>query len=267
MTTVPRFLPDGTLAKIWQRKDRRRFEPGPRAHAELVVLIGLQGQARYYLDGRIHVIDPRDALFAYPGQAHFLLGETRGTDLLVAVLAAELLVDGHDHVLRDPGDQDRPAVVRLVRPGYDEILTTGLALANLGQGPLCEMGAAWWLHRLWTRALEADRYSANRLHPAVAYAVEALRDDPGQSIGDIARRAGITATRLGQLFQEQISQTPSAFRRDRRLDRFDRLSLLDGKASLMSLALDAGFPDYSSFYRAHVAVRGEAPRRSRKSSG
>jgi len=70
----------------------------------------------------------------------------------------------------------------------------------------------------------------------------------------------MSSTRLGQVFRRQIGMTMSAFRTERRFELFERLRHQRPSTGLPTAALDAGFGDYSAFYRSYRRRYGHAPR-------
>ena len=78
----------------WKRSDRRRPGRGPEAHRELVVLLGLAGEARYLMDGAVHDLRRGTLLWAFSGQAHVLLSDTDDFDMWVFLISDRVLPPG-----------------------------------------------------------------------------------------------------------------------------------------------------------------------------
>lgn len=262
------FLPTGVSAQIWRRRDRRRFEAAPNRHAELVVLVALSGRMNYYLDGQMLQVTPQSVLFAYPGQAHFLVSETSNFDMYVGVVSSVLLRPSPTHppvepntVGSDASGRDA-ALKRLPRSGLTEIAALADQLITATDQGAVDVGVAWWLHRTWMLSSRPTALDEAMLHPKVAAAIELIYADPGIAVGAVAEKVAMTATRLGQLFRREVGMTMSAFRTERRFELFDNDRTLNPKKTLLAAALDAGFADYPSFFRAHRARHGTAPRRA-----
>lgn len=102
-------------------------------------------------------------------------------------------------------------------------------------------------------------YGPATRHPAVASAVRMLTDDPSLRGGDIAKKIGVSLSRLARVFKSDTGVSLVDFRNQLRLERF--LSLVDsGSNNLLEAAYAAGFGSYSQFHRVFRALRGASPR-------
>jgi AraC-like DNA-binding protein len=102
-------------------------------------------------------------------------------------------------------------------------------------------------------------YGPATRHPAVAAAVQMLKDDPSLRGGDIANKIGVSLSRLARVFKSDTGVSLVDYRNQLRLDRF--LSLVDsGGSNLLEAAYTAGFGSYSQFHRVFRAMRGASPR-------
>ena len=92
---------------------------------------------------------------------------------------------------------------------------------------------------------------------------DAIIDDPGAplSIPALADRAGLSESRLNQLFQHQEKRSCAEFIRGERLDQAQRL-LETGDAPVKVVAARAGYGHVSNFSRAYRARFGEPPART-----
>ncbi len=109
--------------------------------------------------------------------------------------------------------------------------------------------------------LEAElvsRLDRGRVHPAVAYAIDALAG-PRARVGDIVKHAGLSSRRLIELFTASVGITPKRFGRVMRLQR---ATALGRTASLdwARIAHECGYSDQSHLIRdfrelAHVTPR------------
>ncbi len=114
--------------------------------------------------------------------------------------------------------------------------------------------SAWAEHRQ-----SAGIILGKEVHPAVERAAAALREDPTLDVGAVARRAGLSASRLGFLFQKQTGLSLVDFRHRQGLERF-WVCYGDGKRrTLMEAALEPGFGSYAQFYRIHRRLTGRSP--------
>jgi AraC-like DNA-binding protein len=87
------------------------------------------------------------------------------------------------------------------------------------------------------------------LHPAVAYALEALRRAPQvQSVIALARESGLSRRRFSQLFSEQVGTTPKLFCRLQRFLEIVKRTKQGGEIDWADVALAGGY-----FDQAHMA--------------
>lgn len=255
----PAFLDANEQARIWQRSSRRRFASAPGRHAELVVLLGLVGEATYFLDGRTLKLRAQSVLFCPPGEAHFLISETPDFDMVVAVFSTESLKAPPIHPSFDgQTGPSHPRLRTLSTPHHQEVVRLATQLIKAEPEAMLA-GVGWWLHRLWTNSQALD-LEDDAVHPKVMQAAELLYADPGIALVDLADRVDLTPTRIGQLFRAQTGMTLRAFRAERRFEAFHALQASNPDMTLLSAALEAGFGDYSSFYRAYRQRYGRKPR-------
>ncbi|RVT85671.1 AraC family transcriptional regulator [Rhodobacteraceae bacterium CCMM004] len=249
-------------AVCWRRSDRRASGALPAAHAELVVLHGLQGRARYLLDGAVHRLGPGTLLWALSGQVHVLLDDTPEFDMWV-VLASDRLWPPGPGPARPPlslGAAPPPAP-RALSPGAGEELAAIAAAAQAADDPEARgAGLRWWLLRAWALWQAAEHRPAQSLHPAVARAAHLLRADPARDLASVAAEAGLSQSRLSHLFAAELGTGLVAYRTDRRLDAVDR-AMRGGERALLRAVLSAGFGSYAQFWRAFRARHREGPGR------
>ena len=255
-------------ADHWRRSQRRRYASGAERHDELVVLLGLQGAAEYLLDGEVVALTPGVLLWALAGQAHALLSDSADFDMWVFVVSRVALppVGGAGAPPFGQGGV-APGPRRLVPAAVAELHATAEGIARLEAPGYRRAGYAYWLARAWTLWTAAPAGTGRRLHPAVERAARALQADPGLSMGALARGAGLSAGRLGQLFRAETGKGVVEMRTETRLARVDRRMEEDARADLLTAALDAGFGSYSQFYRAFRQARAMNPRRYYASEG
>ena len=95
-----------------------------------------------------------------------------------------------------------------------------------------------------------------KLHPSVGGAIEMINEDPSLPLNAVAEAMGLTHTRLGQVFRDEVGMTPYEFRLQRRLEVFAEIRDREPDTNLLQAAITAGFGDYSSFYRAYTKYYG-----------
>lgn len=98
------------------------------------------------------------------------------------------------------------------------------------------------------------------MHPAVHEAVRLLHAHKGKiELQDLADRVGLSLSRLGHVFTEQVGVGLHAYRGRCLLQAFDTARLAHPDHDLASLAVASGFRNYMHCYRTHVRVRGVPP--------
>ena len=259
------YLPLGVDARIWRRSERRYFDAGPKQHAELVVLVGLEGTIQYYIDGSISFIEPRTVLFAGPGRSHFLVSETQQADLMVVVVSKSLLrLKGTELITGNTWESNDNGSTKISKLDFEELLRLSQRLIGLEDQAIIEIGISWWLCDLQRMIHEAEKRLSSSLHVKVVHALELIYNAPSMTISQIASSVGLTHTRLAHLFLRDLGCSPSAVRLNRRLALVDELRKSRPDASLLEISLDAGFNDYSTFYRAYRNRYRFSPRGRRK---
>ena len=260
-----RYLSDGEPGRIWRRSQRRRYDSKPRRHQELVVLAGLQGRMRYFIDGTLVDFGPGSLLFAHSDQSHFLMEDTPDFDMIVVVIAPEMLQqDIHPTRLRAArsGDGPDPRVVPLA--DVQELSKLADSIIGDTRWPLLSAGLTWWLCRAWHHWQRAEFQHITATHAGVAFALAEIRSDPAKSLSAIAEDANLSLSRLGQAFKNEIGMTMQQYRTRHRLELVEQIMQRDQNASLLTASMDAGFGDYSRFYRAYHAAHGRSPREAFK---
>ncbi len=87
-------------------------------------------------------------------------------------------------------------------------------------------------------------------------------EPPG--IDELARRAGLSASRLSRLFEQQLGISLTAFRNRQRLDRFLRLDGRGQRVTMLQAALDANVSSDAQFYRVFTRLMGCTPAEYRR---
>lgn len=249
----------------WKRSSRRRFEKTAKTHRELVVLHALTGSARYLIDDQVISLERGTLLWAFAGQAHFLLSESPDFDMWVflisrRVLSGDLQQGGDFPPIQTDADRKGAYARRLDDHQTSELADIAGKYVGDDSAGARQTLLRWWLLRAWAHWRDADRDAGSRLHPALDRAAWVLRDDPNLSLRKVAKIAGLSAGRLGSLFRQQLGQSFVAYRNDRRLDQCSELLRQNPRQNLLTAALDAGFGSYAQFYRAFVDRYGVSPR-------
>lgn len=253
----------GRPAACWRRSTQRRFGSMPEVHDELVVLFATHGQMNYLIDGEVVRMRPGLLLFAYAGQAHVLLSETRGFDMWVFLVSGQLLPRKHR-------GQSLPALTLAEAAGMlgpkhlgisarNELNELARTIAEEEDHDRQLHGIKWWLGRAWGywQTTKADR--AQRLHPALDQAALAIKRDPSRDLVDLAAEVRVSPEHLGRLFRKEFGEGFVSFRNRARLTRLDGILEVSPQSNLLQSALDAGFGSYPQFFRTFQKLRGQSP--------
>jgi AraC-like DNA-binding protein len=196
-----------------------------------------------------------------------------------------LLVSHGEVVLRDAADAERQVVSAVVPAGVRH----GMFASGGGRGTITYLdpvspigrfatervletgldidGVDAWLVDVDVKALRADGSTAVVVHPAVTDALRlapALADGP-MLLAEIASRVGLSASRLGHLFAEQVGVPYPVWRRWLRLQL--ALTAIQGGASLTAAAHTAGFADSAHLTRSCRAMFGITPSDAARATG
>ncbi len=234
-------------------------------HVELELNLVTQGTGVYLLGNRRYQIRPGDVVWLFPTQEHVLVEQTPDFAMWIAVFRRRAIkrsaVDSSARALLGRtynGETCR----RLVQPELARLqeLFTELSSAS-GEPGLMNAGLAYALLQAWRGFQRAKEVPVRELHPAVERAARLLRDDNADySLGDLAHRAGLSASRLSRLFKEQTGSNLVHFRNRQRIERFQELYADGGRRTLLEAALDAGFGSYPQFHRVFRELMGCSPK-------
>ena len=220
---------------------------------------------RYFIDDALLDFGPGSLLFAHSDQSHFLVEDTPDFDMVVVVVAPELLIDGlHPTQLRSARDGLGPDPRTLTLTAMEELSALADPIIGETDWPTVSAGLSWWLCRAWRQWQDATSENVSATHPGVAFALAEIRSDPTQPLSTIAAQASLSLSRLGQAFKNETGMTMQQYRTRHRLELVEQILQRDPATSLLTASLDAGFGDYSRFYRAYMAAHGHSPSLARK---
>lgn len=230
----------------------------PEHHHSVWELNQLQcGEIEYEVGDARGTLTAGECIFIPPETPHVLVRASTDAALWVLEVRQSLMEHaagsrplGHAFVTRPPLEHFR-AVSRAarklwLRPRGEELVRATAAVLELLSKPSGNV---------------APR-GPMPAHPAVTRArriCEQLTDEGEVAIDELARRAGISGSRLAHLFQEQVGITPLQYRNYCKVQEFVRR--WDGaERSLLQVALEAGFGSYPRFHRVFSQVCGSPPR-------
>jgi AraC-like DNA-binding protein len=114
--------------------------------------------------------------------------------------------------------------------------------------------------RILEEALISHRFRALEHHPAVALALDRVRDAPSRSfVRTLVREAGISERRFIDVFNFQVGIKPKVFTR---IERFQRVLHVVHRSRVLEwgqLALEHGYYDQSHLIRDFLAFSGFSP--------
>src|SRR4029077_17964340 len=126
-----------------------------------------------------------------------------------------------------------PACARL------EKMFSEIAAARPQPG-LFNAGLSYALLSAWEHFEHAVDVPVRDVHPAVEKAARLIRDETSAlSLADLARRAGLSATRLSRLFKQQTGVALVDFRNRQRVERFLELYGTGQRLTMLDAALAA----------------------------
>lgn len=239
-------------------------EPGsgkqPHTHEELELNLVVSGRASYKLDDRRYELKRDSLVWLFPGQDHVLVDYDAGFEMWVLVFSRECVerrCSGDAAVLKE----ERPEgsfCGRLAAPGskeLQELFARVEGLAGASEGAF-NAGLEFALALSWEAFKSAAAIKASEeLHPAVEKAAALL--DKGRrelKIEELAKRCGLSASRLSRLFNKQLGVSMPQYKNRARMRAFNGLA--GEEASLTEAAYKAGFGSYVQFHRVFKRLNG-----------
>ena len=220
-------------------------------HDELEFNLVLRGSGSYRIGAAEHALTPGILMWLVPGQRHSLR-RLPNLEMWVVVVRSDLADAAWlPHLAAAPA---RPL------PG-EELIDLDILLRQVAQDSdqpaVYNAGIGYALQRAWrvSRDREGPR---TPIHPAVTRALLRLRERPGTlSLGELATGAGVSAPYLSHLLVEQTGRGFVEWRNRIRLERF--MAAWRPGASILDVALEAGFGSYAQFHRTFTLLMGRTP--------
>jgi AraC-like DNA-binding protein len=257
-------LPAGLDGNVWRYANLAAANRRHR-HAELELNLVTRGRGTYLLGASRYEIHRGDLLLLFPAQEHVLIEQSADFEMWIAVFRRRAVkrcaVDRGTRPLLQrqfSGDTCR----RLMHQDLARIeeLFTEISAACEEPG-LLNAGLSYALLHAWKCFERAAAVEVHTIHPAVERAARIIRSGgDGCSLTELARQAGISASRLSRLFPQQTGATIVEFRNRQRLERFHEAYERDPHRNLLNAALEAGFGSYAQFHRVFRELVGCSPR-------
>jgi AraC-like DNA-binding protein len=261
-------LPEGFQGRIWPHRFAGQSFAAHR-HDELEINLVTGGRAIYLLGDRRYELRRGDLVWLFPEQDHVLLNQTTDYTMWILVFKPELVSQVSTQTATQTLREQNPSGDFCRRIGehqstrltalYEEVMAAGADLDRYNAGLSYALTMSWAAH-----CASAHTSPFSGVHPCVELAAKLLRDEAHPlDLPQLARRVGMSTSRLSRLFKAQTGVSLSAFRNRQRVERFVEL-YADGKSTLHEAALEAGFGSYPQFHRVFKEVMGHAPARHRK---
>jgi AraC-like DNA-binding protein len=245
-------------------------------HAELELNLVTRGTGTYLLGNRHYQIRRGDLLWLFPTQEHVLIEQTPDFEMWIAVFRRRLIkrsaIDPASRPLQQrsfSGDTCR----RLRQQDlsrFEELFTQLAGAAN--EPGLLNAALAYALLHAWKCFDRAGEVPVRSVHPAVERTARLLlTDENTYNLTQLARRAGLSPSRLSRLFKQQTGLSIVEFRNRQRMQRFlgryERERDSGRQSTLLNAALDAGFGSYPQFHRVFRQVAGCSPAEYQRRQG
>jgi len=240
-------------------------------HEELEFNLVTAGQARYLFTDRRYDLAPGTLIWLFPDHDHLLIDQTPDYRMWIVVIRPEALrrlCHGESNATllqRDPkGEISRQLHADDAR-SLSSLLRRVEAAAD--DPDRSNAGLGYVVLEAWAMFQRAESLTVSQeVHPAVeraAYLLSTEGDD--LSIEQIARRSGLSSSRLSRLFRQQTGLTLVAYRNRRRVERFIESYGRGRRRTITEAALDAGFGSYPQFHRVFREVMNQSPADYRRS--
>jgi AraC-like DNA-binding protein len=241
-------------------------------HRELELNLVIRGRGEYLIAGGRYSIASGSLLWLFPSQAHLLVEASDDFAMWVAVFRPRFvkrLAGGRTELVAalESESLDRVYGGRLDGLRYQELAVGLQRLSQLGNADDAwfNSGLGYYLNLGWEAVCGVTQIrAASRVHPAVEKALHYLREQCGQEpLPMMARKLGISYSRLCGLFSEQTGESLTSYRNRMRIERLMRLFRIHPDRTLLELSLEAGFGSYAQCHRIVSSLTGLSPRHLR----
>ena len=239
-------------------------------HDELEFNLVTAGQARYLFTDRRYDLAPGTLIWLFPDHDHVLIDQTPDYRMWIVVIRPEALrrlchgAGSATLLERDPqGEISRQLHADDART-LASLLRRVAAAEDVDRS---NAGLGYVVLEAWAMFQRAEALTVSQeVHPAVERAAYLLSSE-GQdmTIDQIARRAGLSSSRLSRLFKQQVGLTLVAYRNRRRVERFIECYGRGRRRTVTEAALEAGFGSYPQFHRVFREVMNQSPAEYRQS--
>jgi AraC-like DNA-binding protein len=237
-------------------------------HAELELNLVTRGTGTYLLGNRHYQIRRGDLLWLFPTQEHVLIEQTPDFEMWIVVFRRRLIKRSATDPTSLPLQQRSFSGDTCRRLRHSDIARFEDLFAQLAatatEPGLLNASLAYVLLHAWKCFDRAGEVPVRSIHPAVERTARLLlSEENSYSLLQLARKAGLSPSRLSRLFKQQTGLSIVEFRNRQRMQRFlqryedERDS--GRQTTLLNAALDAGFGSYPQFHRVFRQVAGCSP--------
>jgi AraC-like DNA-binding protein len=243
----------------------RSEESTRHLHAEVEMNLAYRGTAVYLVGQHRYRMAPGVLIWLFPGQDHLLIDQSDDFAMWILVarpaVAAKLAASGAHYAVIAEDKPEGHFARRVAEGELDRLLGLFDLIDSQADDAVCyNQGIEYATAAAWLAFQHAAETESVGLHPAVESAVRLLRtEDEAETIDVLARRAGLSPSRLSRVFLAQVGISIVEFRNANRLERFHRIRQRAPHLSISAAALDAGFGSYAQFYRVFKAAHGRGP--------
>lgn len=241
--------------------------PRLHSHRELELNVVSLGTGTYYIKGEQYSIGAGSALWLFSGQPHLLADYSPDLQMWVVVFRTPFVRNMSQPEWTQILRKQDPGTVygrRLNRTAFNRInhLCSRLAGTATDDHPYFNACLGCLLREAWETTRSGNPLVVSgKVHPAVEKVVRRLKSGSlHQPLEEMAREAGLSYSRLGYLFREQMGETLGDYRKRLRVQRFQYLAGSNPNRTLLDCALEAGFGSYAQAHRVIRECTGDAPR-------
>lgn len=248
-------------------------EPGgaaERVKGRLSLFLVLSGSATYQVGGQRYHVTPSSLFWVFPRQHCEAIHPSPDHDCWVASFDASLVEGVCVTRTTQPlaAEESNESYSRQLTQVATRRLVLQLEdLAAPGRDPeQFNAGLSYLLLAAWSEYQEAGELEpGEHLHPAVAKAARLLSTQPNlDSLSQLARTCGASASWLSRLFRQQMGVSMVDFRNRHRIERFFELYRDGYRLNITQAAFEAGFGSYAQFHRVFRKTLGYGPAELRR---
>ena len=245
---------------------RTRVAPPPdlvtsHTHEAYELLYILSGDVTHVVEDRKYKLKKHDLVVIRPHAYHFIqVDSSQDYERRDILFSPEQLHIEHMELLPAwldvIGCRDRP-IIRGIFERMDYYNTV------LEEQYAADMGALLLKELIYDLHLSADaaedEVGVESVHPLVSRALNDIGEHlfSIRSVGEVARRLGVTESYLYRVFKQELKTSPMQYVTVKKLSSARSL-ILEGERPTQ-VYLRCGFRDYTTFYRAYVKHFGIAP--------